>query len=84
MKFTLNELIHTVINSNIDNENKVNLIANLCKGRQITDCLFLKTYDFDICECWIRTEDNIIQPSGYTPNDIISAFVEYNNNKKIK
>ena len=84
MQFTFEELISGIINSNITSEQKVDLISKIYRGGQITDCVFLKRINENLYECWNRTEDSGVQPSGYTIDNIISVFVEYNNKNIIK
>ena len=57
MKFTSEELIRTIIESELSDEEKVSLLNNIMTKGSINDGYYLKKDEEGNLECWFRNED---------------------------
>ena len=74
MKFTLNDLILELLNMELDNEKKANIIERITTTGRINDGLYLRKNQEGKLECWFRNidENGVTDhgPTGYDVEDI--------------
>jgi len=78
MKFTIKDLIAGIINSNLSNEDKINLLESIMETGKLNDGLYLKKDEEGLLECWFRNVDeNGSVDCGPTCYDIEAIINDY-------
>ena len=77
MKFTTEELIRNIIESELSEEEKISLLNNIMTKGRINEGLYLKKDEEGNLECWFRNEDEYGTtdhgPTNYTAEQIVNV-----------
>ena len=77
MKFTSEELIRNIIESELTEEEKISMLNNIMTKGQVSDGLYLKKDDEGNLECWYRNEDEYGTtdhgPTNYTAEQVVNV-----------
>ncbi len=81
--FSIKELIEAVLHSNLDEEEKLNLLEKIYMTGRINDDLYLRRNHGDnYLECWYRTYNNKGEVThigtGYDANEVMDAYLAKN------
>jgi hypothetical protein len=78
MKFTIKELIAGVVNSNLSEEDKIELLTRISTTAKIVDGFYLKKGEDGLLEFWFRNEDEYGTtehgPTNFDVEQVISEF----------
>jgi len=79
MKFTSEELIRNIIESELTEEEKISMLNNIMTKGQVSDGLYLKKDNEGNLECWFRNEDEYGTtdhgPTNYTAEQVVDVAV---------
>lgn len=79
MKFTTEELIRNIIESELTEEEKISMLNNIMTKGRINDGFYLKQDNEGNLECWYRNEDEYGTtdhgPTNYTAEQVVNAAV---------
>ena len=85
MSFQLKDLYQTIVESDLDNDNKVELLMNIY-NRRINDDLYLTGSVDKGLDFWIRSVDNNGQTNSiktdYSPDDILDIYKREMNKRR--
>ena len=85
MKFTVQELMATIVSSDMDDQRKTDLLTRVFSTGKITDGLYLKKGEDGLLECWFRNVDeNGMTDHGPTNYDVNRVVEEYKNSVMTK
>ena len=75
MSFKSKELIQVIVESDLDNENKIELLNRIYTNGHIKEGYYLKGNNEQGIECWYRNGTDR-GPTNFTPYDILDVFKE--------
>ena len=77
MKFTTEELIRNIIESELTEEEKISMLNNIMTKGRINDGFYLKQDNEGNLECWYRNEDEYGTtdhgPTNYTAEQVVDV-----------
>lgn len=77
MKFTSEELIRNIIESELTEEEKISMLNNIMTKGRINDGFYLKQDNEGNLECWYRNEDEYGTtdhgPTNYTAEQVVNV-----------
>ena len=77
MKFTSEELIRNIIESELTEEEKISMLNNIMTKGQVSDGFYLKKDNEGNLECWYRNEDEYGTtdhgPTNYTAEQVVNV-----------
>ncbi len=80
-KFTIRELMSAILNSDLDQESKTDLLTRIATSAMICDGFYLKKDDNGLVECWFRNidENGVIDrgPTNFTVDQVIEEYKRF-------
>jgi len=78
MEFTTRELIDTIINSELTNEQKTDILERLVTSGKITEGFYLRKNRHNKLECWFRNLDEsgtaYHGPTNYSKEQVVEIY----------